>query len=257
MTTTAGRQGASICIIVPCFNEADRLDAPSFRQFALDNPHIHFLFVNDGSRDGTSHVLSGLSAEVPERIRALDLPRNSGKAEAIRTGANALAAWKAFDYAGFLDADLSAPLTVIAQLEEALATEPGYDLALGSRVALLGRTIRRNAARHYVGRVFATAVSLMLKLPVYDTQCGAKLFRARVIAEVFAEPFVTRWFFDVEMLFRLLRARGREQGARALVEVPLATWLEKPGTKLTTGDFVTTPIELYRIWRRYVYDSRA
>lgn len=245
------------CVIVPCFNEADRLDAAAFRQFALENPRVHFLLVNDGSRDGTSAVLARLAADVPAQIRALDLPRNSGKAEAIRIGANSLAGWKAFDYAGFLDADLSAPLQVIAQLEEALDTRPDYEIALGSRVALLGRTIRRNAARHYVGRVFATAVSLMLKLPVYDTQCGAKLLRAPLIADVFAEPFVTRWFFDVEMLFRLLQARGREQGARALVEVPLDTWIEKPGTKLTTGDFVTTPLELYRIWRRYVYDSRA
>ncbi len=245
------------CVIVPCYNEASRLDVAAILQCAAANRRIHFLLVNDGSADGTAAVLARLSEELPSQIRALNLPRNSGKAEAIRAGANALASWRPFDYAGYLDADLSAPLSSLAELEAALEADPSYDLAMGSRVALLGRTIRRNAWRHYVGRVFATAVSLMLDLPVYDTQCGAKLFRVRLIPEVFAEPFVTRWFFDVEMIFRLLHARGRERGSASIVEVPLATWIEKPGTKLSLGDFLTTPVELLRIWRRYRYDSRG
>ncbi|HXT70251.1 MAG TPA: glycosyltransferase [Vicinamibacterales bacterium] len=239
------------CVIVPCYNEANRLDSSEFLAFTSAQPDVHFLFVNDGSRDGTAEVLSRLSQERPSQIHALNLPQNQGKAEAVRSAANAIAGWKAFDYAGFLDADLAAPLATIGQLQAALDAEPSHEFAIGSRVALLGRHIRRHASRHYTGRVFATVVSLMLRLPVYDTQCGAKLFRARLIPELFGDPFVTKWFFDVELIFRLLRSRGHAAAAGMFVEVPLLVWTDQAGSKLRASDFLRTPLELFRIWRRY------
>ena len=242
---------ATWCVIVPCFNEAGRLDAEAFTRFADADPDAHFLFVNDGSRDDTRGVLDRLAGARPDRLRALHLERNAGKAEAVRAGANSLASWKPFAYAGFLDADLSAPIDSIHLLRDALEERPGCDWAIGSRVALLGRDIRRNPLRHYLGRVFATVTSVMLRLPVYDTQCGAKLFRSAIIPEVFVDPFVTRWFFDVEMIFRILKRRGHDAGARALVEVPLATWIEKGGTKIKPTEFLQAPLQLFRIWKHY------
>jgi hypothetical protein len=68
---------------------------------------------------------------------------------------------------------------------------------------MLGRDIRRSAFRHYAGRLFATFASLQLRLPVYDTQCGAKIFRATPeVVALFGRPFRLRWCFDVEVLSR-------------------------------------------------------
>jgi len=131
---------------------------------------------------------------------------------------------------------------------------PAVNVVLGSRVKLLGRSIERHAWRHYLGRVFATLVSEMLRLPVYDTQCGAKLFRSTPeLRRILAEPFGTAWLFDVEILARLI---GQSPGGTAAVErylyeLPLDEWRDVPGSKLTRAAYVRAATSIFQLYRRY------
>ena len=70
-------------IVVPCYNEADRLVAAAFEAELDRRPELTFLFVNDGSRDATAGILNGI-ARRHVRAEALHLERNGGKAEAVR-----------------------------------------------------------------------------------------------------------------------------------------------------------------------------
>ena len=232
-------------IVVPCFNEAARLRGDAFRAFCARVADVDFLFVNDGSSDATLERLRELERALPGRVGVLDLPRNGGKAEAVRLGMRAALKSDA-DAAGYWDADLATPLEEIPRFQAVLRERPEVDLVLGSRVQLLGRTVRRSATRHYLGRVFATAVSQVLRLAVYDTQCGAKLLRNRPeLAALFDEPFCVNWTFDVELIARLLRRGSR------LYELPLDRWEDVAGSKVRPGDFAVGLLELIRIWRRY------
>lgn len=240
-------------IVVPCYNEALRLDVGAFTEFARTRL-AHLVLVNDGSTDATSSVLDEVAAGA-SNVTVLELPRNCGKAEAVRRGMlDALA--MGVDHVGFWDADLATPFGALPAFIDRLRASPRLDAVIGSRVRLLGRTIERRAIRHYTGRVFATAVSLALRLPVYDTQCGAKLFRATPhLARALDTPFEARWIFDVELLARL-GVRDGTYAARHLLEgiyeYPLHDWHDVAGTRLSFGDFPTAAVDLWRIYRRYI-----
>ncbi len=242
-----------VVLVVPCYDEAARLDTEAFRGFRLDGHPLSFCFVNDGSRDSTLEVLQRLCAESPGLGFVLDLKKNQGKAEAVRRGLLAALDTGA-ELVGFWDADLATPLRELPRFCRVLDERPEVDLVLGSRVRMLGRSIERSGTRHYLGRVFATGASLTLGLPVYDTQCGAKLLRAsRDVRAILAEPFLTRWVFDVEILARLGRlARGTAVPVeRRTYELPLGEWRDVPGSKVKPLDFVRSGLELLRIRNAY------
>jgi len=220
-------------IVVPCYNEARRLAPDEFVACAIAQPALSFLFVDDGSTDATIEVLSQMTKRAPQQLSALRLHSNVGKAEAVRRGV--LQAFESgAELIGFWDADLATPLYNIEEFAHVLQ-QPSLQLAMGARVRLLGRAIHRDPFRHYAGRSFATLAALALQLPVYDTQCGAKLFRANTtFREIFCEPFELGWSFDVELLARLVRSARRAgiDPASQLVEIPLKEWTDTPGSKL-------------------------
>jgi glycosyltransferase involved in cell wall biosynthesis len=239
-------------VVVPCYNEEARLRPRQFSEFLAADGQVNFLLVNDGSSDGTLRILESLRASHPGRIEVLDKQPNGGKAEAVRSGMLHAMALGGFTYAGFWDADLATPLDVIPQLLSKLAENPRLQMIFGSRVRLLGHAIHRKPIRHYLGRCFATAVSIVLGLPIYDTQCGAKLFRITpVLHSIFALPFQSRWIFDVEIVARFLTIHNRDASFAfdAIYENPLPRWDDVDGSKVRPSDFLVAFCELRRIRR--------
>ncbi len=241
-------------IVVPCYNEGTRLRPDRFSEFVSATPGIRLLFVNDGSGDTTADVLNELKVALPGAIDVLHLPRNVGKGEAVRHGLlHALAGQPT--YVGYWDADLATPLDAIPTFRAMMEDNPAIEILLGSRVKLLGRRIERHALRHYLGRVFATFASLTLRLPVYDTQCGAKLLRnTETLHAVLERPFESRWIFDVELLARWLKRRGRpteESSAAPIQEYPVQSWVDVRGSKLAAADWLVAVLDLARIASKY------
>jgi dolichyl-phosphate beta-glucosyltransferase len=250
---------ARTIIIVPCYNEARRLDVETFREFAAGDPRVRFLFCDDGSTDGTADVLESLRRSDPASFAVHRQPRNMGKAEAVRCGI-LLALEDHPDFVGFWDADLSTPLEELGRFRQIFEQRPDIEMVFGSRVNLLGRSVRRKLVRHYIGRVFATAVSAALRLPIYDTQCGAKVFRVTDgLAELFQERFISRWIFDVEIIARCIAARRRTDrpAARAIIyEHPLMRWFDVDGSKLRLRDAVIVSLDFIRIYLQYMRRPR-
>jgi dolichyl-phosphate beta-glucosyltransferase len=245
-----------LALIVPCYNEAARLDPKAFLDFVTTHPGVHLVFVDDGSDDATWEVIEGMRAAAPAAVTTLRHSPRRGKAETVRAGMLAGLAQRAA-LVGFFDADLSTPLDAIEDFLAVLRQRPAVEFVLGSRVMLMGRDIKRKATRHYLGRVFATAVSHVLDLPVYDTQCGAKILRVNpATATLFAAPFHRGWIFDVELIARYLRlpvAPGEPVRRDRLYELVLPAWHDRPGSKLRWHDFARAMIDLAHIWRERVF----
>lgn len=229
---------------MPCYNEALRFQ-PEQALNLITRDEIGLVLVNDGSTDNTFDVLDRFAAQNPQQIKVLHLDENVGKAEAVRAGME-LSLDQGAKITGFLDADFATPATEMLRMIATLERKPDVDVLLGSRWLHLGADIERKALRHYGGRLFATLASQVLQMKVYDTQCGAKLFRSGdVLRRALETPFVSSWAFDVELIGRL----RKQLSETAFVEVPLNRWIDVHGSKITPLDMVTATLSLFAIRR--------
>jgi dolichyl-phosphate beta-glucosyltransferase len=248
----ASARGVRTAIVVPCFNEAARLDPAGLADLAA-RTGATIVYVDDGSTDQTGAILRGIVDGAPDRAALVQLPVNVGKGECVRRGLQHALGTGA-GIVGYYDADLATPPAEMARLVATMHEDPDLAVVVGARVGLLGHHIERSMVRHYLGRVFATASSLVLGLEIYDTQCGAKVFRdGPELQRALATPFTSRWAFDVELLARLHHGVDGASGlpATAFREVPLAEWRDVHGSKLAPRGALRSVLDLARIaWAR-------
>jgi len=211
---------------------------------------IRWLFVNDGSTDNTSKLLTELSES--SSVDVLSFSVNRGKGEAIRAGM----LWAfgqsrtSIDCLGFMDADGAFCRPDIDNMilrARELCESGTVDAVWSSRVALAGRDIRRSVSRHYIGRVVATYLSIGVDSLPYDTQSGLKLFcGSSELRQSIEQPFSTRWLFEVELLTRWAQVTGRPMGIR---EEPLESWQDVDGSSISLRESARIARELLRVKR--------
>lgn len=238
-----------ICIIIPCYNEGNRLPVEEYLLFLQKNHDVSICFVNDGSTDKTLEIIKKIQESNSENIEIITYKDNEGKAEAVRKGMLFCLSKFSNDYMAYFDADLSTPLEECYNLAKQINND--IEFCFGSRIMKIGSHIERSTQRHFIGRIIATFIDGILKLKVYDTQCGAKLFTGNLAEYLFNEPFISKWLFDVELFARMIQKYGRENTLLKMREIPLDKWINKDGSKVKTSYFFKLWIDLYKIKKKY------
>ena len=241
----------TLALVVPCHNEARRLDVAAFVRAAEEWPWISFCFVDDGATDATAEMLAHM-ANLSPSMHAIYINENVGKAEAVRRGVMHVCSYSGADCVGFWDADLATPLGEIPSFMRAFEERDSPKAVIGSRWPHLGTNIRRSTARSLAGAFAKWLIRRTLGAPVWDTQCGAKVFESDLAREIFRAPFRSRWLFDVELLARI----GRRRLRRDVLELPLAEWFDVPGSKVglrALGELLSLP----SICRESLVESRT
>lgn len=238
------------CIIIPCYNESERILETEFLEFVTDNPNFTLLFINDGSTDKTSAVLQKLT-EKHVQINSLSLPENLGKAEAVRTGFLEALKNNEFTYFAFLDADLAIPLDEFNRLFKLTVANNNLEFTYLSKIRRVDVAVNQSYKRFLMGRILSALTRLSLKLPVYDTQCGCKLFSKNIALVIFKTPFISAWLFDIEIFWRILKLKNRAYFSTNTLEVPLNKLMDRGSSKVSGKALFKLPFEFIKIHRTY------
>ena len=215
----------NIHLVVPCFRESGRIGGflPELCQTMQAIGGVRVLVVEDGSDVDEVHRMSDIIEDLRGKYGCLlplkVLPENLGKGGAVYAG---WAEHGGADWLAFVDADGSCSAPVVARL---LKMTSGKTAIFASRVKMLGRRVERLFKRHLLGRIYATLVSEILNIPVYDSQCGLKMVPRAAFERISNRLKVHGFAFDVELMVALL-----DTGCH-IEEVPI-DWHETPGGKV-------------------------
>jgi glycosyltransferase involved in cell wall biosynthesis len=229
--------GPELSIIIPCYNEEQRLPA-SLEKIASyikeRHPNAEVIVVDDGSTDRTAAVAESWRDKL-RRLRVLSNGINRGKGFSVRHGSLEAQG----EIILFTDADLSSPIEEGEKLLDALQT---HDVAIGSRAVDRSLIeVHESQFREFAGIVFNQIVRTILRLPLVDTQCGFKAFRRQRCQILFEQQTIERFGFDPELLY-LARHHGL-----SIKEVPVR-WAHSPATKVNLlRDSVQMFLEVFLI----------
>lgn len=178
---TAGKEKKKrekLSLVVPAYNEEEAL--PIFYREArkveeqLPQVEIEYLFVDDGSVDGTMDVIRRLHEEDP-RVHYVSFSRNFGKEAAIYAGLENAAG----DYVAILDADLQDPPALLPEMLR-IVTEEGYDCVGSRRVSRKGEP----PIRSWFARMFYRIMNRISSADVVDGARDFQLMNRKVVSAI-------------------------------------------------------------------------
>jgi len=234
----------NISIVIPAYNEEKRiaktLEAYSnyFNKISKKSLNYEILVVINATTDKTESIVKKLKKK-NKRIKYLNL-KEGGKGFALIEGFKD-ALKRSNDLIGFVDADLATGPEAFYDLIKKINN---YDGIIASRY-IKGSIVQPKPTiqRIISSRIFNFLVRSLFLFSYKDTQCGAKLFKREAISKTISAIGITKWAFDVDLLYNL-----RKKGF-VVKEIP-TKWSDKEYSKinfLKAGPFMALGVIRLRI----------
>jgi len=229
-----------ISVLIPVHNEAKRI-RHNLREIkeTLDGLGCSYeiIAIDDGSSDNSYEVLENLEKEIPQLIVKKN-SQNFGKGRALK---------KAFKYAGgdlivWLDADLDLHPYQIKTLYDIMALNDA-DIVIGSKMHPNSK-VNYPLTRRIISFGYYFIIRLLFNLPCHDTQTGLKLFKRKVLEEVFPRILVKQFAFDLEVL-----VNAHHLGFK-LAEAPIILENKRDYGRIGVNSITTTFNDTMAIWYR-------
>ena len=234
----------TLSLLIPVYNEERRLDKTfNALKAGFDTNGLKFekiIFVNDGSLDKTSEVITNNKKDLEKATNAVvelvAYKPNQGKGNAIRVGMQKSTS----DYTLFFDADMATPLTEFSKFAPYI--KAGADIIIGTRKNGQSTVqVHQPFIRENMGKVFTLLSKTMLNTWVTDFTCGFKVFSKEAKDQIFTRSLIKRWGYDSEILF-LARKLGYQINEKAVL------WYDDSDTKVDLKKaVVTSMMELIKI----------
>ncbi len=235
-------------IVIPAYNEERRigktLEAYSdyFENIRMKEKIDYEILVSiNNTKDKTEEIVKKFS-NINQRISYLNLPKG-GKGYAVIEGFKE-GLKRENDLIGFVDADMATSPEEYFKLIKGIDK---FDGIIANRYLPGSKVYPPITFRRIVsGRIFNLIVRFFLFIPYTDTQCGAKIFRRKVIEKLLPKLGMTKWAFDVEMLYMLKKMKKR------IIDIP-TIWVDK---EYSTINFVrSAPIMFLAVLRLRIINS--
>ncbi len=237
------------CIVIPSYNIEGNFLVDRYVNFLEENKKVLLCFVNDGSKDQTSTILEELRVQYKNQVHCITYQKNKGKAEAVRTGIQYCNNTFTHSFIGFLDVDLSTSLEEFMRLKSLVKGD--FIFLFGSRIKSKDTYIIRKLHRHIIGRTISKVINFLLKMNIYDTQCGCKVFTKEISVILFKDKFVSTWLFDVELFFRIKKYLKKDDYFQFINEVPLKSWESNDNSNVKFIYFFKIWSDFYKIYLKY------
>jgi len=196
-----------LSVVIPAYNEENGIAEiasrvlsvePELKKVGLER--LELLVVDDGSRDHTVEVASGILG-----VKLIRHLKNKGYGAALKTGFSQASG----ELIGFLDADGTYPPEYFPQLCQAALN--GTDLVIGSRMA--GADSQMPVTRRVGNFFFANLLSILGRQKVTDSASGMRVFKREILEQIYPLP-------DGLNLTPVMSTRALHEGIK-IEEVPI------------------------------------